>query len=314
MKRIAVFGASGRIGQAQVRQLLSHDYDTVAVTRNAAILDRQDFAHAQVMHGDFSDRASLRPILQQVDAAFAQMPSFASPADKVAFATNLVDVGAEVNLRHLVFNTTMWSPDEPPCGEPHYDHGRMVEDIFLDSTLPVTVVLPVLFMDNLLSNLVKPAIVEDGVYRYVQRPGLLANIISLDDVARYMIALLERPDLIGQRIVLGGPERLSVEDMVEVVSEAIGKPLAFEYLPGKEFGEYFFWKNYPNFGMDPAPMMAFFDSFYTFNNYSPLKPFEVDIGKLNTLIQLKATTMREWAAAQDWSAPPAKGEVGSPAG
>jgi uncharacterized protein YbjT (DUF2867 family) len=313
-KKIAVFGASGRIGQAQVRQLLRHGHQPVAVTRNAAILDRPDFAGARVIHGDFSDRSSIRAVLEQVDAVFAQLPSFASPSDKVDYARNLVDAATEVKLRHLIFNTTMWSPDKPPCGEPHYDHGRLVEDIFLNSTVPVTVVLPVLFMDNLVSRLVKPAIVEDGVYRYVQRPGLLANIISLDDVARYMMALLDRPDLIGQRIVLGGPERLSVEEMVEIVSEAVGRSLGFEYLPGKEFGEYFFRKNYPHFGTDPAPMMAFFDSFYTFNNYSPVKPFEVDLDKLNALIPLRATTMREWAAGQDWRAAPVDGEVGSPAG
>jgi uncharacterized protein YbjT (DUF2867 family) len=313
-KRVAVFGASGRIGQAQIRQLLKHDHRPVAVTRHAAILDRPDFAGAQLAHGDFADRGSIRSILEQVDAAFVQLPSFAFPADKVAYASNLVDVGAEVKLGQLVFNTTMWSPDDGPCGEPHYDHGRLVEDIFLNSIVPVTIVRPVLFMDNLVSNLVKPSIVEDGIYRYVQRPGLLANIISLDDVGRYMIALLDRPDLIGRRITLGGPERLSVEEVVEIISEAVGKPLGFEYLPGKEFGEYFFRKNYPHFGTDPAPMMAFFDSFYTFNNYSPVKPFEVDIDALDALIPLKATTMREWAMQQDWSARPAKDEVGSPAG
>jgi hypothetical protein len=58
----------------------------------------------------------------------------------------------------------------------------------------------------------------------------------------------------------------------------------------------------------------FFDSFYSFNNYSPLKPFEVDVEKLNRLIPLKVSTLREWAAEQDWQKAPVKGEVGSPAG
>lgn len=313
MKKVAVFGASGRIGQAQVRQLLKHGHETVAVTRNAAILDRPDFAGVKVVHGDFSDRSSLRAVLGQVDAAFAQLPSFASPSDKVDYANNLIDSGSEVQIEHLILNTTMWSPDKP-CGEPHYDHGRRIEDMFLGSTIPVTVVRPVLFMDNLLSNLIKPAIVEEGVYRYVQRPGLQANLISLDDVARYMIALLDRKDLVGERILLGGPERLSVEEVVQIVSEAIGKPLAFEYLPGKDFGEYFFRKNYAAFGEDPEPMVSFFDSFYSFNNYSPVKPFEVDVDSLNKLIPLRASTLREWAAEQDWTSSPSKHDVGSPAG
>jgi uncharacterized protein YbjT (DUF2867 family) len=313
-KRVAVFGASGRIGQAQVRQLLKEGHETVAVTRNARILQRAEFADARIMHGDLSDPVSLRPILERVDSVFVQLPSFAAPSDKVDYANNLIEAGEKAALENVILNTTMWSPDEPPCGEPHYDHGRLIEDMFLRSSLPATIVRPVLFMDNLISNLIKPAIVEDGIYRYVQRPGLQSNPISLDDVARYMIALLDRRDLVGERILLGGPERLSVEEVVQIVSEAIGKPLGFEYLPGKEYGEYFFKKNYPAFGEDPAPMAAFFDSFYSFNNYSPVKPLEVDVDRLNKLIPLKASTLREWAAEQDWTSSPARDEVGSPAG
>ena len=312
--KVAVFGASGRIGQAQVRQLLQQGFPVVAVTRNKSVLDRPEFEKAEIAAADLSDRDSIRQVLDNVDAAFFQLPSFGSPFDTINYARNMADAASAAQLTRIVHNSTMWSPDNPPCGEPTYDHVRAVEDVFLNSDVPSVVVRPVLFMDNLVTNLVKPSIVEEGVYRYVQRPGLEADLISMDDTARYMIEALQRDDLIGKRILLGGPERLSVEDVVATLSDVMGKPLKFEYLPAAEYGQYIFDKVYPGFGPDPAPIVAFFDSFYTFNNFSPEKPFEMDIEELNKLIPLETETFRHWASQQDWTSLPEKGTVGSVAG
>lgn len=312
--KVAVFGASGRIGQAQVRQLLKRGFSVFAVTRNRFILERPEFASAEIVAADLGDRDSICRVLENVDAAFFQLPSFGAPRDTMVYARNMADAASAVKLGRLVHNSTMWSPDNPPCGEPTYDHVRAMEDVFLNSNVPTVVVRPVLFMDNLLTNLVKPSIVEEGVYRYVQRPGLEADLISMDDAARYMIEVLRRDDLIGQRILLGGPERLSVEQVVATLSQVMGKPLDFEYLPAQEYGQYLFNRVYPGFGPDPAPIVAFFDSFYTFNNFSPEKPFEMDVAALNRLIPLDTQTFRQWASEQDWDSLPEKGTVGSVAG
>lgn len=313
-QRVAVFGASGRIGQAQVRQLLKAGYPTVAVTRAAGVMDQPDFSGSKVMSADLGDKESISKVLTEVDAVFFQLPSLGSPLVTYSYAKNFCEAAVDAKLKRLVHNTTMWSPESPPCGEPTYDHVRAVEDLFLQSDIPTVVVKPALFMDNLLSNLVKPSIVEEGVYRYVQRPGLEANLLSMDDTARYMIAALQRDDLLGQSIPLGGPERLTVEEVVQTLSEVIGRPLGFEYLPGREYGEYLFRRLSPALGPDPKPIADFFDSFYTFNNYSPLKPLEVDVEPLNKLIPLKVDTFREWALKQDWKTLPAEGTVGSVAG
>jgi uncharacterized protein YbjT (DUF2867 family) len=203
-----VFAASGRIGQAQVRQLLRQGYPTVAVTRNQHIFDRDDFKGVAVVPADYNDRASLDRVLAQVDAAFFQLPSFGPPSETWQQALNMRDAALVAGVKRFVLNSTMWAPDAPPCGVPLYDHVSKVEDMFLASGLPVVVFRPVLFMDNLLTLFAKPPIVEEGVYRYCHRPGLEANWICMDDVARFMIEALRRDDLVGRRFTIGGPERL----------------------------------------------------------------------------------------------------------
>jgi uncharacterized protein YbjT (DUF2867 family) len=173
--RIAVFGASGRMGQAQVRQLLTRGYRTVAVTRNPSLFDREEYRDVRVEPADYNEPASLDRVLKEVDAAFFQLPSFGSPAETWQQAQNMRDAALKAKVARFVLNSTMWVPDSGPCGQPLYEHVRAVEDLFVESELPIVVFRPVLFMDNLLTLFAKPAIVDEGVYRYCHRPGLEAK-------------------------------------------------------------------------------------------------------------------------------------------
>src|SRR3546814_7493214 len=46
----------------------------------------------------------------------------------------------------------------------------------------------------------------------------------------------------------------------------------------------------------------YFDSFYTFNNYSPRRPFEADVRPILERIPIALTPFATWAKGQDWSA------------
>jgi uncharacterized protein YbjT (DUF2867 family) len=310
---VAVFGASGRMGQAQVDRLSRQGFAPVAVTRQASVFRDATLKALTIMPADYADQASLERILKDVDAAFLQLPSLAPPHLSKQYASNVIRAAQLVGNKRIILNSTMWAPDEVSCGEPFYDHVRSIEDMFAASGLPVTIFRPVLFMDNLLTLFAKPSIVQEGIYRYCQRPGLLANWIAMDDVALFMTAALTRNDLIGRRFTIGGPDRLAVEDVLTILSEAVGRPIRYEYLPARQFAEYL----YGRYGEALGPREGFLnylDSFYTFNNFSPKRPFEVDVGELLKVFDLKLTTMRSWALKQDWSPDSSGKDVGSSSG
>ncbi|HKQ84286.1 MAG TPA: NmrA family NAD(P)-binding protein [Steroidobacteraceae bacterium] len=300
-QRVAVFAASGRIGQAQVRQLLRHGYPTVAVTRHPVIFDRPEFAGLRIEPADYDDRTSLDRVLASVDSVFFQLPSFGSLAQTDQHARNMCEAALAARVSKFVFNATMWAPDAAPCGVSLYDHVREIEDMLMASGLPAVSFRPVLFMDNLLTLFCKPSIVEEGVYRYCHRPGLEANWISMDDVARFMIQALERPNLLGGRFTIGGPERLRIEEVLAILAEVVGRPITLEYLPARQFGEYIYDRLGPALGPDRQGFADFFDTFYTFNNYAPQRPFEVDVESLLQVMPMELTSLREWARAQDWT-------------
>ncbi|MEJ7932760.1 NmrA family NAD(P)-binding protein [Sphingobium sp. AN558] len=297
--RIAVLCASSRMGQAQVREALAGGYQPQAISRSGVIFDREEFCGTSVVSADFSDVGALAAAFVGMDAILSAIPSLAGEKSP-QYAQNLVAAAKEAGVHRIVHNSMMWAPDAP-CGQPHYDAVLDLENIIAGSGLEVTIFRPVLFMDNLITRFARPNLVNHGLYRYCQRPGMLANWIAMDDVAKFMVAALSRDDLIGRRIAIGGPETLAVEEVVDILSESLGRPITYQYEDPYEWGA----RVHEEVGLaDLMPREVYTEAmglFYTFNNTSSHRPFEVDMEAVLAEIPLDLITLREWAAQQDWT-------------
>lgn len=300
MHHVAVFGASGRQGLAQVRQLSRAGQKVRAISRRSNPFYGESFADTDIVSADLDDEASLAGALEGVDAVFFTRPLIQT-ADPIARIRRVGRAARSAGVKRIVFNPSLWVPDKP-VGEPTYDLAVRMEDTFAGSGVPLTVFRAVLFMDNLLTNWARPFIVHEGRYVYPHKPGLGANWICLDDVARFMIAALDRADLAGERIVIGGPERLYPTDVTQILSETLGRPVRYTPCTPEEFSANLvgaFGHSFP-----PAIREMTLEriaAFYHFNNESPLNPFAVDMEPVLRRIPLRLETMRDWAKRQDWS-------------
>lgn len=298
-KTVAVLCASSRMGQAQVRELLAESHVPRAISRTRDIFMRDEFRGTEVVSADFADVDALQAAFVGTDAILSAIPSLAGEKS-AQYAQNLVAAAKQAGVRRIIHNSMMWAPDSP-CGEPFYDAVLNLENIIAGSGLDVTIFRPVLFMDNLLTRFAKPNLVKHGLYRYCQRPGMLANWIAMDDVAKFMVAVLTRDELIGRRIAIGGPETLAVEEVVRILSDTLNRPITYEYENPYDWGA----RVHGEVGLAalmPRDVYAqAMGSFYTFNNESPHRPFEVDMDAVLNDIPIRMITLREWAGRQDWS-------------
>jgi len=300
IRTVTVFGASARQGQAQVRQLLQQGFQPRAVTRQKDIFSGPDYRGATVVEADYDDVASLDKACAQADAVFYQSAQLAGRDQILQQSINVAEAAKRAGVKRFVLNSTMWAPDKP-CGQPLYDSVLEIENAVAARQLPLVVFRPVLFMDNLLSGYCKPSIIRESLYAYPQKPGLKMDYISLDDVGRFMIEGLRRDDLLGDRIRIGGPETLTPEEVVTILSEVLGRPIRHEYVTPRDFGHRFYEVAASALPIPRDAYVAFFDSFYTFNNESPHQPFRCDMREVLQRIPLKLMTMREWAPRQDWT-------------
>ena len=300
VKTVTVFGASGRQGQSQVKSLLAGGYWTRAVSRHRSIFDAPAFAGAAVVAADYADRLSLQRACLGADAVFFQPPQAERPDLVIAHAHNVAAATVAAGVQRVVLNSTMWAPDAP-CGQPMYDLALAIENVFAASSVPLVVLRPTVFMDNWLTAFAKPALVREHKYRYPHKPGLQYSPICLDDLAKFMVASLTRDDWVGKRLRIGGPQTLTPPQVADILSEAMGAEISYEYQTPRDFGYYVHSLMGASTGLDRDTYAAYFANFYDFNNDAPQKPFLYDVAPLLEQVPLRLETFREWAQRQDWT-------------
>jgi uncharacterized protein YbjT (DUF2867 family) len=301
IRNVAVFGASGRQGLAQVKRLLAEGYRVRAITRGSAF-DAPAWFGVQVRWADYKDQASLEAALAGADAAFFTSVAFSEQSKGVRFARAVAAAAKAAGLKRLIFNTSSWVPNSP-VGQAGYDGRLAMEEALAASGVPLTVFRPVLFMDNLLTGWARPFIVRDSMFVYAHRPDLEADWICLDDVAAFMTHALSRDDLVGERLVIGGPERLTPVLMAQTLSEVLGRAITYKAISPREFGALLHGLFEGKTDVPKDAYVAALDDFYHFNNTSQIEPFKADMASVRQKIDLPLTRFRDWAARQDWVMP-----------
>ncbi len=305
MALITVIGASGRQGMAQVRQALGAGYKVRAISRQAdpfAGSKIEGIEDIEVRPMDLYDPGSYRDALEGSDYIFYTHPLQAR-ADRAVLVGDIGKAAAELDVKRVVWNTSSWIPDKPGDAFTYAGNTAGINALWR-SGAPGTVFGSVLFMDNLLTNWARPFIVNEGRYVYPHKPELEANWISLDDVAKFMIASLDRPDMEGAWLNIGGPERMRGPQVAEVLTATLDKPIKYDPCTPEEFGRYLV--NAAGDDM-PAEMREEFakgiEAFYEYNNEAPTKPFAVDMDHVYERfpeLEGKLEPMSEWAPKQEW--------------
>ncbi|MFO1239407.1 MAG: NmrA family NAD(P)-binding protein [Sphingomonadaceae bacterium] len=306
MPLITIVGASGRQGMAQVRQALRAGYEVRALSRQTdpfAGSDIEGIEGIDVRPIDLYDTESYRPALEGSDYIFYTHPLQAR-ADRAILVGQIGTAAAALGVKRVVWNTSSWIPDKP--GDAHTYAGNTAGiNALWRSGAPGTVFGSVLFMDNLLTNWARPFIVNESRYVYPHNPQLEANWISLDDVAKFMLASIERPDMEGAWINIGGPERLRGKQVAQFLTDNFGREIKYDPCTPAEFGRYLV--NAAGDSMPAEERDAFaagIQAFYEYNNTAPTKPFEVDMDHVYERfpeLEGKLEPMKEWIGRQDWT-------------
>lgn len=306
MALITVIGASGRQGMAQVRQALAAGYEVRALSRQPdpfVGFDIPGIDSVDVRPIDLYDTDSYSAALEGSDYIFYTHPLQAR-ADRSILVGQVGAAAAAIGVKRVVWNTSSWIPDKPGDAFTYAGNTAGINALWR-SGAPGTVFGSVLFMDNLLTNWARPFIVNEGRYVYPHNPALEANWISLDDVAKFMLASLERPDMEGAWLNIGGPERLVGKQVTEILSDTLGKPIKYDPCTPAEFGRYLVEAAGDGIAeAEREPFAAGIAAFYDYNNTAPTRPFAVEMDHVYERfpeLDGKLETMREWVGRVDWA-------------
>jgi NADH dehydrogenase len=139
----------------------------------------------------------------------------------------LLDAACRSGAQRFVYVSV--SPNGPPtCAFIRYK--RLVEDAVRRSGLKWTILQPSAFMETAFT---MPPFFDPrkGIVTTFGSREALKSYVSLEDVARFAVASLDRPQLENRDLPLGGPEALSPGAVARVFSQAFGREFRVRRIP-----------------------------------------------------------------------------------
>jgi uncharacterized protein YbjT (DUF2867 family) len=238
MARVLVTGASGFVGSHTLPVLIERGHDIVALVRSdlavRTMLDRlAPAARARVepRTGDVTNPATLPGAL---DGADLVLHLVAIPRDRDGGTSlsrvntegtqNVVDAMKRVGPGRLLHQSALGVVDDPSL---HYASSKaQAEQLVRDSGLDWTITKPSLLWgerDGFFNILAGLARLSPGVMPIAGSGTARFQPLAVDELARVLADIIERPETIGQVYELGGPRYLTYREIVAEVLHGMGK-------------------------------------------------------------------------------------------
>lgn len=261
---ILVVGASGQLGTALVKKLVERQKKVIALVRPTTSYQHLSSYGVEVRFGDLTDTESLKTVCQGIDVIIATANSV-SPRQKgdtlrkidVKGYFNLIDAANSAHVHHFIYCSAI-SFGELDDFVPISSAKRKVEKYLMRSGLNYTIFRPDAFMDISFAflgtdlplqgaenaTLDRPFKFSRGFFNGIRKnmeekseAGIIGNgqnkhsFICIDDAAAFHAAAVDLPDLKNTIMNLGGPQALSMLEVVQIFEKVLGKKLKIKHTP-----------------------------------------------------------------------------------
>jgi uncharacterized protein YbjT (DUF2867 family) len=275
---ILVTGATGRLGL--IAQLLVRRGQRIrAMTRDprSQIAIGLAAAGAEIVRGDFDDRASLEAAASGAEIAIAAGTAHrAGPDGEARHGINFAEAAAAAGVSHLIYISGAGA--DRPTGVPVFESKRTVEERIRALGVPHTIIAPVYFMENAF-NPWNRAHLQAARFPLPLPADRELKQVAIADIASFVAhAVAHVHELENQRIEIAS-DVLTGTRAAEILTGATGRRFEFESLPID--------------GVNPgmARLFEWLDRFGEPADVAGLRAAYPAVGW---------HTFEEWATAQDW--------------
>lgn len=234
--RVLVYGATGSQGGPVVPRLLARGHTPVVVTRSLEKAEPMRVLGAELALADMSDAASLSVASVGADAVALMVPAFIpNPIEAPQYFHNALAAAKDAGAKLVVYNTS-GPVILQRIGNPIYDTRLDLIAALRQSGVPSIIIQPTAYMENLLGPWTRPGIVERDELAYPVPEHIPIGWIATDDVAAFVAAALERPDLAGEHLIVSGEENLTGPELAERFTRGLRRSIRYREMPLEEFG------------------------------------------------------------------------------
>ncbi len=236
---ILVAGGTGVLGGRVVHRLLSLGHSVRVMSRNPESDHGAELRSrgAEVVEGDLCNRASIKSALAGVDTLVVSVQALAGPGtsrtnnphtcDDVGVHA-LLEEAKNARVRHVVYVSIAGaSPDAgPEFVRIKYETERAVRE----SGMTWTIIRPAAFME-VWSKIIGAPVIEGQAAMVFGDGNNPVNFVSADDVAEFVVLAAVDPAAQGLTLTVGGPENLTLNDVVDLFAQAADHPAKVRRMP-----------------------------------------------------------------------------------
>lgn len=234
---IVITTPTGEIGCKVLRLVLKGSEPVRVIARDPRRIPSELQERVEVIHGSHGDAATIEKALIGADSLFWLIPPeplmTSNNADEayVNFTKPAAATIKECGVKRVVAISAL--------GRGWSNGGLATANIKADDLLASTgVALRVLAMPSFMDNFIRQAqpLKEKGMFFSPLRADLKVPIVATSDIAATSAQFLLDASWTGQADVpLLGPQDLSQNDLADILSEVLGKPIRFQQVPIDRF-------------------------------------------------------------------------------
>ena len=177
------------------------------------------------------DRASLDPALDGVNVLVSTAIGYRQGQHAVDDLgnRNLIDAARAANLDRFVFTSILTAEKAPDVS--HFWQKKLVEDYLEASGVPFVSLRPGAFIDQPPSDDFWAGGLKKGRFITMGRADVPWTHVHTDGLARYLALVVDEPRAVGQRIDIGCDRPVSMNELADVISAVLDRPIKHWVLP-----------------------------------------------------------------------------------
>jgi uncharacterized protein YbjT (DUF2867 family) len=229
---VLVTGATGYIGGRLVPELLARGYKVRIMVRSSSPEQLERWPDAEIVVSDALDAGNLRKALEGVSVAFYLIHSMLlgkkefETAD-IQAVTNFRFVAEDLKLKRIIYLGGLGKYSSDLSN--HLKSRLNVAEILIRSKVPCTILRAAIIIGSgsasyeIINNLVR----NWPVYVIPEWTATLCQPISIRDVIKYLVGVLESEETVGRSLQICGDDILSYKDMIGTLAKILRKRRLF---------------------------------------------------------------------------------------
>lgn len=291
--KVLTYGASGVQGGAAARQLARTGHEITALLREPDKLGSLEGLGVSAVAGDAEDRASLDAATRGMDRVVFHLPLVFDRETGLRLARNILESARGAGVELVIFNTgSIVAPSPTQCL--HLDLKREIIELADELGQPLISLQPRLYYEVLGEPWVSGGILEQSTLAYPMPADYHVSWCTVDDVGAFAAACLDRVDLAGSAIQVGGPQTHTGPELAATFSRALGREIGYYPLAVSDFEKGL----QQNFGEAVGTVIA--ESFYYFESVGANGMAIPEAQKNADDLGVTLTSLDDWIAGRSW--------------